>query len=39
MCHLGRKKLEGDGAMQSGVFGFVNYAHAAPAESFENAVV
>ena len=34
-----REKFESDVAMQSNVFGFVDHAHAAATELFEDAVV
>ena len=37
--HFFGKEFQGDGAVQAGVFGFVDHAHAATAEFFENAVV
>jgi hypothetical protein len=33
------KEFECDKTMQAGVFGFVDYAHAAAAESFEDAIM
>jgi len=36
---FGRKEFEGDKAVQAGVFGFVDNAHATTAEFFEDAVV